>query len=95
MPLCFPYYIGDVMSTRGVVQTYMNIIQLAASSYSIICDWACESQPCEHKEISDSFVFALYKLFILMHQNLLLLQNLLGFLLRFTEMEYLIQRWRY
>ena len=62
------------------------------NSIVTICDQACKSQPCEHKKLPTFrlFSYITYELLILMYniKSLSLLQNLMGFLLKFTEIEY-------
>ena len=58
------------------------------------CDRACENQPCKHKK-SLIFLSLLYHNLRTVYTNtiksLSLLQNLMGFLLKVTEMGYHIQ----
>ena len=60
-----------------------------------ICDWACENQPCKRKKIANFSSLQYHNLrnnCTNIIKPLSLLQNLMGFLLKFTEMEYHIQR---
>ena len=55
--------------------------------------------PCEHKNITNFFCFCSIITYRTICTNTIkslpLLQNLMGFLLKLTEIKYLIQRWRY
>ena len=73
------------------VRTEISI--LTAGKYCM-CDWACKNPPCEYKKL------LIFNLSLLCHNlqtiytnkiKSLLLQNLMGFLLKFMEMGYLIQ----
>ena len=64
------------------------------ASYKSMRDRACKNQPCEHKKLpifSYLHYHNLKTIYTNMIKSLSLLQNLMGFLLKFTEMEYHIQ----
>ena len=72
-----------------------NIVGDLNIKYIHICDWACENQPCERKKNHQFFPSLLYHNLRTVYTNaiksLSLLQNLMGYLLKFTEMGYHIQ----
>ena len=75
--------------TTGSALSDMHIVLSVA--IEAICDWACKNQPCEHKK-SPFFLSLHYHNLQAIYTNtikpLLLLQNLMGYLLKFKEMEY-------
>ena len=60
-----------------------------------ICDWAYENQPRQHKNHKFVLPLLYHNLQTICIKPLSLLQNLMGFLMKLTEMEYCIQSWRY
>ena len=72
-----------------------SVFSSSSSVFIIKCDRACENQPCECRKFANFFPCLLYHNLQSIYTNeikpLSLLQNLMGFLLEFTERAYHIQ----
>ena len=76
---------------------YYNTVIFHKMSNNIInnCDRACKCWPSEHKKSPSLFIFALITVYTTATKSWWLLQNLMGFNLKLTDMRYYILIRRY